>query len=58
MDCPNCGAPMVIDTWYGWRWSCFNCDYIDRAATDEEVEKQEKEVEWYLKNQRNSKYGK
>jgi len=45
MICPKCKAPMVIDHWYGWRWTCFNCDYVGRKATNEETEQQEKEYE-------------
>lgn len=46
---------MIIDEWNGWVWTCFNCDYSGRAATDEEVEKQEAEVEIYLNKQNNIK---
>jgi len=43
---------MVIDEWSGWVWTCFHCDYVDRSATDEEIEKQEAEIKAYLKIQR------
>lgn len=49
MVCPKCGAKMVIDEWYGWLWTCFNCDYVDREATDEECEIQRKEIEQIFK---------
>ena len=37
MKCPKCGAYMAIDEWGGWVWVCFNCDHIDREATNEEI---------------------
>ena len=43
MYCPRCGTPLVIDTWGGWIWMCFHCDYIGRRATDEEVDAYESE---------------
>ena len=43
---------MVIDEWNGWRWQCAFCGYTGRDATDEEVEKQETEIEAYLKIQK------
>lgn len=52
MVCPKCGNQMVIDEWSGWVWTCFHCDYVDRSATDEEIEKQEAEIKAYLKIQR------
>lgn len=41
MKCPKCGAPMIIDEWGGWLWTCSNCDYVGREATDEEVKQLE-----------------
>lgn len=55
MKCSNCGAPMVIAEWNGWVWECFHCDYVGRIATNEETEKQEDEIEAYLKQQRINK---
>ena len=52
MKCPMCGATMVIDEWNGWVWECFHCYYTGRDATDEEIEKQECEIEAYLKTRR------
>ena len=52
MVCPKCGAQMVIDEWGGWKWICFNCDHVDRQATDEECETQRKEIEAYLNKQK------
>jgi len=52
MNCPKCGTDMVIDEWNGWIWNCFNCDFVGRVATDEEIEKQEEEIEEYLKKSR------
>lgn len=40
---------MIIDEWGGWVWTCFNCDYVGREATDEEVEAQEREVNEYFR---------
>ena len=48
MQCPVCNSPMYIETWNGWQWQCALCDYIGRDATDEEIEKQEAEIETYL----------
>jgi len=45
MNCPECGTPLVIDEYGGWRWVCFNCDHVGREATDAEIEAQEKEFE-------------
>ena len=42
MNCSRCGAPMIIDTWGGWYWVCFNCDYVGKVATDDEVEELER----------------
>ena len=42
MKCPECGMPMIINEWEGWIWVCFHCDHVDRPATNEEVELQEK----------------
>ena len=49
MNCPMCGTEMVIDSWNGWVWTCFNfkCGYVGRQATYEEYDKQEKEIEKY-----------
>lgn len=47
--CPKCKAPMIISSWDGWRWMCFHCDNIGRKATDEEIERQEDEVETMIK---------
>lgn len=41
MNCPKCGTEMIIDEWNGWVWTCFHCDYIDRQATDKEIEEWE-----------------
>jgi hypothetical protein len=46
---------MVIAEWNGWVWECFHCDYVGRIATNEETEKQEDEIEAYLKQQRINK---
>jgi len=51
MDCPKCGAIMVVDEWGGWRWTCFNCDHVDQEATDEECEAQQREIEKYLEGE-------
>ena len=45
MKCKECGAEMSIDTWSGWRWTCFGCDTEGRKATEEEIVKQENEYE-------------
>lgn len=37
MKCKKCGTEMFIDTWNGWVWTCFHCDYIGRAATSREI---------------------
>jgi len=37
MTCKKCKKEMFIDSWSGWVWTCLFCDYIGRAATDEEV---------------------
>jgi hypothetical protein len=50
MVCQICGIEMVIDSWNGWVWTCFNCDYVGRLATETEVDNQEKEIECYLKS--------
>ena len=42
MYCPRCGTPLVIDTWGGWKWTCFHCFYEGEIATYEEVEKDER----------------
>ena len=42
INCPDCGSPMVIDSWGGWVWTCFHCDHIGRHATDDEVKEDEK----------------
>ena len=55
MNYQKCGTVMVIDEWCGWQWTCFNCDYVGRDATNEEIEKQESEIEAYLKSKRNQK---
>ena len=39
MKCPECGTEMIIDEWSGWVWTCFNCYYVGKPATDEELEK-------------------
>jgi ribosomal protein L37AE/L43A len=41
MNCPYCGAPMVISAWDGWVWMCFHCDHQGRLATDEEIDDDE-----------------
>ena len=56
MNCPKCKAPMVIDEWNGWVWTCFNCDYVGREATDEECDLQQREIEMFSKIQK-GKYG-
>ena len=43
MNCPICGAVMVINDWEGWVWECFHCDHKGRLATEEEIEHQEEE---------------
>ena len=52
MNCPKCGAQMVIDEWGGWMWTCFLCDFVGLEATDEECESQRREIEEYLKKQK------
>ena len=47
---------MVIDEWNGWVWTCFNCDYVGREATDEECDLQQREIEMFSKIQK-GKYG-
>jgi len=44
MVCPKCGSEMVIDSWNGWVWTCLNCDYVGRFATNEEVDMLEKYI--------------
>jgi hypothetical protein len=39
---------MIIDEWGGWKWTCFNCDHIDRDATDKEIEAYEEEIKKIL----------
>ncbi len=41
MYCPKCNAPMMISSWDGWVWLCFNCSYQGRVATEQEVQIQE-----------------
>ena len=43
--CPKCKTPMIISSWDGGVWMCFHCDHIGKKATDEEIERQEDEVE-------------
>lgn len=52
MDCPKCNMPMYIETWNGWRWQCAFCDHVGRESTYEESEKQQREIEEYLKKQK------
>ena len=50
MKCEKCGIEMAIDTWSGWKWTCFECGTEGRDATEEEIIKQEDE---YLKRSQN-----
>jgi len=42
MKCKLCKTEMIIDEWNGWTWTCFNCDYLGKKATQKEIEKHEK----------------
>ena len=49
MKCKLCKTEMIIDEWNGWTWTCFNCDYLGKKATQKEIEKHEKHMsEIYL----------
>ena len=37
IECSKCKTEMIIDSWNGWRWTCFHCDHVDREATEEEI---------------------
>jgi len=52
MNCPKCGFKMVIDSWNGWFWTCFNCGHVGRQATHEEADNNEKEMEEYFNKSR------
>jgi len=43
---------MIIDTWGGWRWTCFNCDYTSREATNREIEENERLLQTYCSKQK------
>jgi len=43
--CEICGAPMVIDEWGGWYWTCFSCGAIGRLATYEETDRQQERLQ-------------
>ena len=42
MKCPKCKIDMIIDDYNGWRWTCFNCFFTGRQATDKEINEQDK----------------
>jgi ribosomal protein S27AE len=35
--CPQCGCPLFVDDWGGWKWICGLCDYTGDYATPEEL---------------------
>ena len=40
-QCKDCGYPLIIDEWEGWRWYCYYCDKYHDYATPEEIKEEE-----------------